>query len=80
MIENRRRKLIYKYIKAKENSEKYYYLDWHTLSIYPSDLEASVKADKELNEVKKEIREEFWFWWYLLFIFSKNRFYKKYAN
>lgn len=80
MIENRRRKLIYKYIKAKENSEKYYHLDWLTLSIYPSDLEASVKADKELNKVKKEIREEFWFWWYLLFIFSKNRFYKKYIK
>lgn len=80
MIENKRRKLIYKYSKAKENSEKYYHLDWLTRYINKKDLEVSVKADKELNEVKKEIRKEFWFWWYLLFIFSKNRFYKKYAN
>lgn len=72
------KELIVKYIKKKEESEKYYHSDWLTLFIYKKDLEASVKADKELNIIKKQIREEVWFWNYMIFLFNKTKFYDKF--
>lgn len=74
------KRLIEKYITAKEESEKYFHLDWLTRSIYTKDLEASVKADKEVNRIKKEIRKEVWFWNYILFTISKVKFYNKFYH